>query len=144
MAIDEQRAKLQGLWRKAYRDGKPIEVPCRTASSATKLRFAMYDAVRAFRRGTAQADEELAQAIENCMLSFKEGDRTVLVVTKKTATELMSTIDGILGDDQTLAIGQEDVEARAMAERLQRKVESGEGIETMPTIGVRNAYNTRD
>lgn len=142
--MDEHRAKLQGLWRKAYREDRPIEIPCKTESAATKLRFAMYDAVRVFRRGTAQPDEELGKAIANCMLSFKEGDKTVLVVMKKTATELMSAIDEILGGDPTLAVGQDDIEARALAERLQAKITAGEGIDTMPKIGVRNAYNTRD
>lgn len=142
--MDEHRAKLQGLWRKAYREDRPIEIPCKTASAATKLRFAMYDAVRVFRRGTAQPDEELGNAIANCMLSFKEGDKSVLVVMKKTATELMSAIDDILGGDASLAIGQEDVEARALAERLQAKIAAGEGVETMPTLGTRNHYNTRD
>lgn len=144
MAMDEQRAKLQGLWRKAYREDRPIEIPCKTESAATKLRFALYDAVRVFRRGAAQPDEELGAAIQNCMLSFKEGDRTVLVVMKKTATELMSAIDEILGGDETLAVGQEQLAERALAERLQAKINAGEGIETMPVIGKRNAYNTRD
>lgn len=141
--MDEQRAKLQGLWRKAYRDGKPIEIPCKTASAATKLRFAMYDAVRPFRKGTMQPDEELGEAINNCMLSFKEDDRSVLVVCRKTATELMAAIDAVLGEDPTLVVGQEDLEARGLEERLQAKIASGEGIETMPMIGVRNPYNTR-
>lgn len=142
--MDEQRAKLQGLWRKAYREEFPVKIPCKTASAATKLRFAMYESVRAFRRGTAQPDEELGLAIQNCQLSFDEADRSILVICRKTATELMAEIDKVLGGDPTLIVGQEEIEAQGMMERLTKKIATGEVIETMPQRGIPNAYNTRE
>ena len=95
--MDAQKALLQEIWRKAFRQDEPLEIPCKTESNAKRMRFALYNAVRGVRDGATPADSLLREAAENCSVGFKPGERSTVVLQKKILTELMQVVVGIVG-----------------------------------------------
>lgn len=123
--MDEQKALLQGLWRKAFGQDEPLEIPCKTASNATRMRFALYNAVRGVRTGKDKVDDLLRQAAENCSIGFHPEDKTILVMHRKVMTEMMQTIAGILGDSPELKKTDEQMEVEASQALLMKKLSEG-------------------
>ena len=95
--MDAQKAILQEIWRKAFQQDEPLEIPCKTESNAKRMRFALYNAVRGVRDGRTPADSLLREATENCAVGFKPGERSTVVLQKKILTELMQVVVGIVG-----------------------------------------------
>lgn len=124
--MDEQKQLLQGLWRKAFGQDDALEIPCKTKSNATRMRFALYNAVRGVRTGKDKVDDLLKQAVENCTIGFHPADRSVLIMQKKVMTEMMQTIAGILGDAPNLRKTDEQMEVEASQALLMKKL--GEGV----------------
>ena len=122
--MDEQKALLQGLWRKAMLQDEPVEVPCKTASNATRLRFSLYNAVRDVRSGKAEVDKALRQAVDNCSIGFSPDDKSILVIQKKVMTDLMQTISGLVGDDPMLKKSPEDLAMEASQSKLMEKLQA--------------------
>ena len=123
--MDEQKHLLQGLWRKAFSQDDALEIPCKTEPNATRMRFALYNAVRGVRTGKDKVDDLLKQATENCSIGFHPADRSVLVMQKKVMTEMMQTIAGILGDTPELRKTDEQMEVEASQALLMKKLNEG-------------------
>ena len=123
----KEQLLMHGIWRKAAREGK-LELTLPTKADAVRLRFGLYNSVRAVREGKV-LDEELRTAAEDCMISLV--DDVKVVVQLKARTAFMQAIAGALGDDleQALAASapvsadsaQEASELAAMQERLAKE-----------------------
>lgn len=123
--MDEQKALLQGLWRKAFSQDEPLAIPCKTASNATRMRFALYNAVRGVRTGKDKVDDLLRRATENCSISFDPEDKSILIMQKKIMTEMMQTVAEILGDTPELKKSDEQMEVEASLALLTKKLNEG-------------------
>ena len=123
--MDEQKALLQGLWRKAFGQDEPLTIPCKTASNATRMRFALYNAVRGVRTGKDKVDDLLRRATENCSIGFDPEDKSILIMQKKIMTEMMQTVAGILGDTPELRKTDEQMEVEASQALLMKKLNEG-------------------
>lgn len=154
--MDEQKALLQGLWRKAFRQDTPLEIPCKSETNARKMRFALYNAVRGVKTGKEKVDENLKEAVENCSVGFAPDDKTRLVIQRKVMTEMMQIVSEILGEDATVCVKTEkemEVEA-SITLALQKIRENGEesvvgqwnedpGLQSLPGLPRSTPYYTR-
>ena len=132
--MDEQKALLQGLWRKAFGQDEPLAIPCKTASNATRMRFALYNAVRGVRTGKDKVDDLLRQATENCSIGFDPEDKSILIMQRKVMTEMMQTVAGILGDAPELRKSEEQMEAEASLALVTKKLSEGVSP-AQPSVG---------
>lgn len=123
--MDEQKALLQGLWRKAFSQDDPVAIPCRTVSNAARLRFAIYNSVRGVRDGKVKVDEALREAVANCSVGYLDGDKTTLVLHKKVLTELMQVVTEIVGTAEGTLKSPEDMEMEASQKLLMEKLAAG-------------------
>lgn len=98
MPLNPEVEVMRGLWRQANRKSDGIEIPCRSASEAKKIRFQLYNSVRDARKGADSADSELIKAVADCMLSFKEDEPHVLVIRQKMRNELFAKMAELAGD----------------------------------------------
>ena len=78
---------MLGIWREAGRSEDGVTIPCESVANATRLRFALYNALKPIKAGKQVADSALLHAIKSCSLSFTE-DKLGLVVRPKVATVL--------------------------------------------------------
>lgn len=148
MAAASQKEILQAVWRKSFRTGEPVRIRCKDKSSATRLRFSLYNAVKAVRNGREIGDQELKDAVEGCSVGFDEEDASIVVVRAKVLTELMEDLQELVGDALQPASSPADPEAlemQAMAERAMRKVQEQEKADTpLPDFTERKTpYYTR-
>lgn len=134
--MNEEKALLQSLWRKASTQEK-LTIPCKTLAKARRLRYALYNAVRGVRDGEVKVDEVLQFAVENYSISFDPDEPSTLVVQRKILTELMQTVQGILGD--TPLETEEDILMREAEQRVRAKVAEGGAEPTRVT-----PYYTRE
>lgn len=126
--MDEQKALLHGLWRKAAQSDGPIELPCQTESNAKRMRFALYNAVRDVRSGKTEGDSALKDAIANCTIGFGAKDKSILVIQRKVMLDLMQMVAGVVGDAPGLRKTEEDMAMEASQARLMDKLAAvGEG-----------------
>lgn len=129
--MDSVKEKLKALWRQAHRTGEEIFIPCPSEKEAVKVRFALYNAVKAVRTGTDRSDEELKEAIENWKLVL-QADPPGVRITAKVEASVLAVVDSLL--DQTAVVqatqSQEEREleasARRVMERLQQEPAEGE------------------
>ena len=123
--MDQQKMILRAVWRKAYeKEGSEgLEIPCQSDSDATKLRFALYNAVRGVREGKETVDDLLREAVENCTVGRKPGQSSTLLVQRKVMTKMMQTIAGILGDSPELIKTPEQVEMESSQALLLEKLQ---------------------
>lgn len=128
--MDQQKAMMHALWRKAIRQEVPVRIPCGTAAKASKMRFALYNSVRNVRSGKEQSDAALLDALENCSVFFEEKDKSVLVIGRKVASEMMQTIAGILGEEKGLLKSSEEIKMEELQRSAVEKVAEGaaEGV----------------
>lgn len=120
--MDQQKAMMHALWRKAIRQEVPVRIPCGTAAKASKMRFALYNSVRNVRSGKEQSDAALLDALENCSVFFEEKDKSVLVIGRKVASEMMQTIAGILGEEKGLLKSSEEIKMEELWRSAMGKV----------------------
>lgn len=93
-----EQSILQQLWIHAHKQGT-ITVPCGNQASATRMRFAMYNAVKSYRDGKGNPPQALRDALDNCCLSLTP-DKCGIIVQPKVATGNMQAILAVLGDAQ--------------------------------------------
>lgn len=90
---------LHGVWRKALEMGtEGLTIPCNSEQAATRLRFALYASVREFRRGRAQPDQKLADAISEIALSMTP-DKKGIVMQPKAEQGLMPMLRELVGEE---------------------------------------------
>lgn len=95
--LTDEKSVMQELWRKALGMPKGLTIPCATTTQAARLRFALYNGVRAFRKGTAMPDERLGKALAELTISFTP-DKSGLIIGPKAATGMMPQLLAILGE----------------------------------------------
>ena len=118
--LTDEKAVMQALWRKALTTNKGLTIPCKSTQEAARLRFALYNGVRAFRKGLATPDELLARALAELTISFTP-DKTGLVIGPKAATGMMPQLLAMLDEiPQSVDEMQEARELREAAERMTR------------------------
>jgi len=113
---------LHAVWRKAFAEGQ-ITIPVKSASDATRLRFSLYNSVRAVREGKV-VSPDLLQAVQECSVRV-EG--LSVVIQLKANTELMQAITEALGGTENLeaaaAIVPTSAEAQEIEESQRRLLE---------------------
>lgn len=121
--MDQQKALLQGLWRKAQKQGTPLEIPCKTQANATRMRFALYNAVRGVRAGKEGVDDLLQEAIDNCTVGFGKEDRSIVVIQHKIMTDLMQVVTSIMQDEDQIVKVSADILIEESQELLLKKLQ---------------------
>lgn len=114
--------KLRALWKLAVTSGKEVRIPCPSPSGATKLRWAMYNAVKTFRseltvRGVL-ADSAMQEALENYVAAVVGSE---VIIRRRMDEAVMTAIDDLLEQSGAevpvpLAEGLEQAGARLFAE----------------------------
>lgn len=89
MAKELETAKLQTTWRAAYRKADPFIILCPTIAAARNIRFRLYGAVKAIRKGSVIADAELTEAIDALQVSAVEDPTPRVILQRKTALDLL-------------------------------------------------------
>lgn len=110
---------LHGVWRKALEMGtKGLTIPCNSEQAATRLRFALYASVREFRRGRAQPDQKLADAISEIALSMTP-DKKGIIMQPKAEQGIMPMLRALVGEETrtTEEIAAEE-QLQGMVQRL--------------------------
>lgn len=116
--LTDEKAVMQALWRKGLEQPKGLTIPCGTPQAAARLRFALYNGVRAFRKGQATPDELLAQALAELTISFTP-DKSGLIISPKAATGMMPQLLAIIGEvPATVEELQTTSELDEMAKRM--------------------------
>lgn len=124
----DEQVILQNLWVMAASRPDGVEVPCGDASSARRLRFALYNAVKWFKGENAKpCSEELANAIATCSLSFT-ADETGVVIRQKIATKVNQAILSVLGGLPLLS--DEERQAKESGERMMKRMLEDAQIDT--------------
>ncbi len=82
---------MLGIWREAGRSEEGVTIPCESVTNATRLRFALYNALKPIKSGKQVADSALQHAIKTCSLSYTE-DKSGLVIKPKIATTLSKSM----------------------------------------------------
>lgn len=139
--MDNQKALLQALWRKAGRAEEPLRVECKSESEARRLRFALYNAVRDARAGKVEADAALTEALENCTVGFAPEDKRVLVLQQKVMTGMMQSVAALVGDAPGLLKSEDEMLVEASQARLAAKLAEFDSASPRPAS---NPYYTRE
>lgn len=142
---DKEAALLQELWKAAARQGRTLEIPCKTEVAAIRRRFTFYNAVSKVKRNP-DLDFELAEAVRKVMIFFKPGDKTTLCLGKKDAPDDLMKLAMSYGVDVS-NLGEDalDREAAESQRRLLEKIAGG-GAETsdLAPLTRPNPYYTRE
>jgi hypothetical protein len=138
---DEQTI-LQNLWIMANKRPEGVNVPCGDASSAKRLRFALYNAVKYHKGVDARpCSEQLSDAIANCSLSFTD-DGAGVIIRQKIATKVNQAILSVLGDFPILS--DEDRQLQESSQRLLERIESENTHDVSPlATATAMAYGAR-
>lgn len=120
MPVTNETEVMREMWRLAYSKPDGITIPCPDQASATRLRFALYNAVKQFRHNPGSADDQLANAITNCGLSIGN-DRQSVVMAKKLDSATSKAMLALLGEQAPRSI--EDVSMQESLERIMGKVQ---------------------
>lgn len=101
--------KLQAAWRKAEREGE-LRIPCGTLSDARRLRFTLYNAVKAVKEGRV-SDPKLLAVVESVSISIQETPPMV-VMQHRGKSSMMQSLSAALGNE----VLEEVTEAPVMTE----------------------------
>lgn len=144
--MNEQKALLQALWRKAARMEEPLRIPCGSPGEATRLRFALYNAVKDIRKPKEgfTPEPELQAAVQNCSVSFDPEDKKVLLLQRQVVTGMMATLKGLLGPEgmaEETLVGPESLSPEEESQR--RLLEMLQEPEPEPAPARSTPYYTR-
>ena len=92
----DEKSILQQLWIHAHKQGGAT-VECGSQAAATRMRFALYNAVKSYRDGKGEPPQVLREAIDNCAISMT-ADKQSIVIQPKVSTSNMKAILAILGE----------------------------------------------
>lgn len=115
---------MQSVWRKALQDGEVVlQLP--TESDAKRIRFTLYNSVRAVRLGKV-IDDELLRATQECSIQITGN---VVTVQAKTRSAMMQAVLQALGETEESLVAKapvpktaEEVEIDASQSRLMEKL----------------------
>ena len=142
LQVSKSMAIFHEVWRVAHRETNFPPFTCGTTQAAQRLRFALYNAVKPFRDGKRECDEELREAMLNCSVALTP-DRCGVVIQKKLDTEmsklLLEAIGGVIPltiEERMLNASYERVMARGAREPLDT-AEDCKGNEIILNYGAR-------
>lgn len=118
MAKELETAKLQTTWRAAYRKADPFIILCPTIAAARNIRFRLYGAVKAIRKGSVIADAELTEAIDALQISAVEDPTPRVILQRKTALDLLDAALAAEGFTAEAIKTTEQLEIEASAARM--------------------------
>jgi hypothetical protein len=115
---------MQSVWRKALREGEVIlQLP--SESDAKRVRFTLYNSVRAVRQGKV-VDEELLRATQECSIQITG---STVVIQSKMRSDMMQAVLAALGESEETLLAKaptpktaEEVEVEASRQRLLEKL----------------------
>lgn len=141
----DEQVLLQNLWVLASTRPDGVTVPCGDESSARRLRFALYNAVKHFKPKDGKegkpCSQQLADAIASCALSFTP-DNTGIVIRQKITTKINTSVLAALGDFQIKT--EDDRQADEAAARIMQNMASFEPVEDVPKVASRSSsYGAR-
>ena len=121
---------MQSVWRKALQDGEVIlRLP--TESDAKRIRFTLYNSVRAVREGTV-IDDELLRATQECSIQITGN---VVTVQAKTRSAMMQAVLHALGETEESLVAKapvpktaEEAEIEASQARLMEKLRQANAV----------------
>ena len=119
MPITNETEVMREMWRLAYSREGGVTIPCPDKASAQRLRFALYNAVKAYRKGKEEADSTLTSAIANCQLAIGGDDKSV-VMKRKLDSDVAKAMLTLLGGVSPKSV-EEAISLEAM-ERIMEKV----------------------
>lgn len=136
MASKQETKLLRALWRKAFR-GEPVEIKLAEKGEQTRVRFALYAAIRPFRAGGGLEDDELRRAAEECSVRVVEGGLEIIRRDMhSTGKALLEALGGEaaaeeargreVGDNVEPLTGDDALDIRELEKRLS-------GLETKPS-----------
>lgn len=130
-----RRALLQALWRKAFTTGEELRVECKDVSSAIRLRFELYHAVKKHRE-TGEFDRELHEAANGCMVGREGG---VVVIRKRELEDGLLAAAAMYGlTPEMVTLAPETAEESRIAEsarKLQERLAGAGGKSKTETPG---------
>lgn len=115
---------MQSVWRKALREGGvTLQLP--TESDARRVRFTLYNSVRAVRQGKV-IDEELHRATQECSIQITG---STVVIQSKMRSDMMQAVLAALGESEEALLAKaptpktaEEAEVEASQQRLMEKL----------------------
>jgi hypothetical protein len=135
MAKDTQSVLMQQVWRKALREGE-VRLTLRTENDAKRMRFTLYNAVKAVREGKEE-DAELKEALQECIVRY-EAPLTVVILRRSQSTLFQDVAEQMGVSLESLrqeAPATPTVEIERSLDRLKTLLEEGSGS---------NPYYTRE
>ena len=150
--LTKENQLYQAFWRQALTNGKQgLTLPCKTQAEASRLRFALYNSVRAFKQGKVQPDQELAEAIANVTITFTE-DKKGLQLTNRLDSGLLSELAKLIPKEKI--VNAEELASREALKRMEERLggvvtadpakPSNPAMPTGLTAGSSTPYYTRE
>ena len=115
LQVSKSMAIFHQAWRIANKGETMPPIPCSSPQAAQQLRFALYNAVKPFRDGKREVDDELREAMLNCSVALTP-DRCGIVIRKKLDTEMTKLLLEAIGGEIPLTI--EERMANSAYERI--------------------------
>lgn len=115
--MSNDKHTLQEAWRLGHRLPDGFTIPAASIKHAARIRFALYNATKAFRNGAGTTDEELRAALDNCQITISDNGVTIQA---KVSTDISRAVEAALGRP---ARSVEDYESEASLARLMGKLE---------------------
>ena len=118
MASDKEL--FQEAWRQGFIRAEGLRLRAQTTGHASKIRFGLYNAVKAYRDGRGEPDQALKDAIGGCSVTIVgTPERPEVLITRKMNSELAQSLLAQLGEPLTV----EEHKANESMARIMAKVE---------------------
>lgn len=140
MPITNETEIMREMWRLAYSRKEGVTIPCPDKSSAMRLRFALYNAVKLYRNGKDEADSALTSAIANCQLAIGEDNKSV-VMKRKLDSATNKAMLAILGNAMPQSV--DDAMALESMARIMERVQETLAPEPTKDDTVARRYGAR-
>jgi hypothetical protein len=118
MSIKSQEKLLfQEVWKRAYDNPQGLTIRFKTEKLAYSARMALYNAIKEAKSGKEMLDKKLTLAAEHIRLIWGE-DRTVLILQHRRDSEVVQTLEELLGVQMGELQNPEIVESLRLLETL--------------------------
>lgn len=118
LEVSKAMALFHELWRLGFKTENFPPIKCADTAAAQRLRFALYNAVKPFRDGKREVDDELREAMLNCSIALTP-DRCGVIVQRKLDTEMSKLLLEAVGGKLPLTIDERM--ANAAYERIMQR-----------------------
>ena len=116
LQISKAMGIFHEVWRVAYKaEGEFPPIMCKDTAGAQRLRFALYNAVKPFRDGKREIDDDLRNAMLECSVALTP-DRLGIIIQRKMDTDMNKLLLEAIGGKLPLTI--EERMANSAYERI--------------------------